>query len=172
MPRASSPQPTTVWSFEDELDSLTQPHTVAARTPAPGISTNSIVDIASLVYPELAEEGADFGPLASLVDAEMSSCVELSDTKGNTHIEYRADGLRDTVAKIAGEGSVAFDAEQIIATDGTYQLVGDAESLRFLGTKNLAGTIVYELVGPEVALEVVSDFGEGNAWPTTHWMCL
>ena len=137
----------------------------------PFVVNVSIVDIASLVYPSLSDEEADFGPLASLVDAEMISCVDLSDDRGGSHIEYRADGRRDTVGEIAGAGSVSFDIDRIIATDGTHDLVGDARNLRFLGVKNLAGEIRYDLSGPDVDLDVVSDFGDGNAWPITRWMC-
>ena len=131
----------------------------------------SIADIASLVYPSLVDADADFGPLASLVDAEMISCVELSDDRGGSHVEYRADGRRGSIGEIAGAGSVSFDIDEIRATDGAYELVGDAKDLRFLGVKNLAGEIFYRLRGPNLDLEVVSDFGDGNEWPVTTWIC-
>ncbi len=131
----------------------------------------SIADIASLLFPSLATEGADFGPLLSLVDAEMISCVELSDTSGNAVVEYRADGRRDTIGAIAGAGEIGFDIDAIVATDGRYTLLGDATDLRFLGAKNLAGEIVYDVSGEDLWLEVTSDFGTGQAWPVTFWSC-
>lgn len=131
----------------------------------------SIVDIASLVWPSLGSEGADFGPLVSLVDAEMISCVELEDTRSYTVVEYRADGQRDSISQIAGEGQVGFDIDAIQATDGRYILRGDATDLRYLDVKSLAGEIVYEATGPDLALEVTSDFGSGQAWPVTSWAC-
>lgn len=131
----------------------------------------SIADIASLVLPWVSTEGADFGPLLSLVEAEMISCVELSDTSGNTVVEYRADGRRDTIASIAGVGEIGFDIDAVVATDGRYTLLGDAADLRFLGVKNLAGEIVYEVSGDDVWLEVTSDFGAGQEWPITFWDC-
>lgn len=131
----------------------------------------SIADIASLVFPLLQTEGADFGPLLSLVDAEMISCVELTDTSGNTLVEYRADGRRDTIASIAGAGEIGFDIDAIVATDGRYTLLGDASDLRFLGVKNLAGEIMYEVSGNDLWLEVTSAFGTGQEWPITFWDC-
>ncbi len=131
----------------------------------------SIADIAALVYPFFDNAGAEYGPLVSLVDAEMISCVELRDTRAGTVVEYRADGRRDTIAAIAGDGEVAFDVDAIDATDGTYAMHGDATDLRFLDVKSLAGEIFYEITGPDLAIDVVSDFGSGNPWPTTHWAC-
>jgi hypothetical protein len=157
------------WETEGPLVSLLNGGEPVAN---PFIVNVSIVDIASLVYPGIAEEGEDFGPLVSLVDAEMMSCVDLSDDRNGSQIEYRADGRRDTVGNIAGDGSVSFDVNRITATDGTYVLVGDASNLRFLGRKNLAGEIFYDLTGRDVSLQVVSDFEDGNAWPITRWMCL
>lgn len=131
----------------------------------------SISDIAALVYPSLATPGAEYGPLVSLVDAEMISCVELSDTRGRASVEYRADGRRATISAVAGDGQVAFDVNEIQATDGTYTMLGDAASLRFLDVKSLAGEIFYRITGPDLALDVTSDFGGGNAWPITEWAC-
>jgi len=131
----------------------------------------SIADIAALVYPFFDNSGAEYGPLVSLVDAEMISCVELRDTRDRTVVEYRADGRRDTIAAIAGDGKVAFDVDAIDATDGTYTMHGDATDLRFLDVKSLAGEIFYEITGPDLSIEVVSDFGSGNPWPVTRWAC-
>lgn len=140
--------------------------------PNPFTVTASIFDIASLVTPWFdPSEGADFGALISLVDSEMISCVELSDKRGQTEIEYRADGRRDTISNIASGEGVAFDVDRIQASDGTYELSGDANDLRFLGVKNLAGTIDYKVTGPEVNLRIVSDFRDGSAWPTAEWSC-
>ena len=140
--------------------------------PNPFTVTASIVDIASLVTPFFdLSEGADFGALISLVDAEMISCVELFDKRGRFEIEYRADGRRDTISNVASGEGVSFDLDFIDATDGTYDLHGDASELQFLGVKNLAGTIDYKVIGPEVDLRVTSDFGNGSAWPMAEWSC-
>ena len=131
----------------------------------------SIADIAALVYPFFDNSGAEYGPLLSLVDAEMISGVELRDTRGPTVVEYRADGRRDSVGTIAGAGQIGFDLRGIEATDGRYTMNGDATDLQFLGVKNLAGEIFYDITGPDLALEAVSDFGAGSAWPVTRWTC-
>ena len=132
----------------------------------------SIADIASLVIPSLETEGADFGPLLSLVDAEMISCVELSGTTGDTVVEYRADGRRDAIGSVAGTGQIGFDIDAIVATDGRYTLNGDATDLRFLGVKNLAGEIVYDIGVDDFWLQATSDFGTGQEWPVTFWECV
>ncbi|MDH3655922.1 MAG: hypothetical protein OEN21_16790 [Myxococcales bacterium] len=131
----------------------------------------SILDIASLVWPFVDSEGADFGPLLSLVDAEMISCVELKDTRNNTIVEYQADGRRDSISEIAGQGQVGFDLDAIQATDGRYTLLGDASDLRYVGVKSLAGEIRYEAAGLDLSLRITSDFGSGQPWPVTSWDC-
>ncbi len=131
----------------------------------------SLYDILSLIDPSFASEGADFGPLLSLVEAEMISCVELRDTKGSTVVEYQADGSRGTISEIAGAGEIGFDIDTIVATDGRYTMLGDATDLRYLGSKNLAGEIVYDVSGDDLRLGVTSDFGSGQAWPVTFWDC-
>ena len=141
--------------------------------PNPFVVTASIADIAGLVLPWLeSPEGEPFfGALESPPDAEMISCVEFSDVRDGVRVDYRADGRRDTVGGIAGKGQVAFDLEQITATDGVYQLLGEASALEYLGVKSLAGLINYEVVGAG-GLTIQSDFGSGNAWPITGFMCV
>ncbi|MGB5810702.1 MAG: hypothetical protein WBG86_09245, partial [Polyangiales bacterium] len=130
----------------------------------------SLEDIASLVSPTFDSEGADFGALTSLVDAEMISCVDLIDRRARAEVQYRADGRRDTIGNIAGGGDIGFDIDEIHATDGDLELLGEASELRYLGIKALAGEIVYRVSGVD-DLTITSDFGGGSAWPVTSFAC-
>ena len=162
--------------FFDEEGPLSSLFNDGEPLPNPFIVTASIADIANLVLPgfrddEEDDDGPFFGPLTSVTDAEMISCVEFFDDRGSAHIEYRADGRRDTVGRIAGSGQVGFDLDSIMATDDKFQLIGEASTLEYLGVKSLAGEIRYEVVGVD-GLVIESDFRSGNPWPITNFMCV
>jgi hypothetical protein len=36
---------------------------------------------------------------------------------------------------------------------------------------SLAGSIYYRIRGPKAAVDVVSDFGDGERYPVTSWRC-
>jgi len=141
--------------------------------PNPFVVTVSIADVAGLVLPgfDSDPDGAFFGALESLTQAEMISCVEFFDDRLGARVEYRADGERDTVGRIAGSGQVGFVVDEISSSDGSYELEGEASRLRYVGDKSLAGTITYEVIGAK-GLTIESDFRSGRAWPIASVMCV
>jgi hypothetical protein len=120
----------------------------------------------------------DFGPFASVLALEMDSVVDYIDERGDaadTKVEYRVSATRDSVDHVATSQSLAFDVDHLTGRAGRLTLDGNTDNLTFVQYHELAGRIDYRASGKidetTVDIRVRSDFGAGNAYPTTKWSC-
>jgi hypothetical protein len=123
----------------------------------------------------LSASPADFGPFASVFEIEADSVVHYVDSSGTTDVSYHVRTLRDSLASIAQSASLDFEVESIQSRDRELLLSGNSDDLRIVRIGELAGRIEYSLSGKvdsrSVAIDVESDFGSGEAYPTTKWSC-
>jgi hypothetical protein len=159
------------WDGEGPLAHLIRDE--AGDIPNPIVVRFSIDDMLALIWPGYPSgtEPPDFGPLDTILDLEMTSCVELQDTRGGATVQYHVDGRRGTVRDISTSSEVAFVVRGIDATDGTMRLESTAADLRYAGFGSLAGTIDYWIGDDHTGVLAVSDFGSGRAYPEGHWSC-
>lgn len=159
------------WDGEGPLAHLIQGAEEAI--PNPIVVRFSIQDMLAFVWPHFADEGdaPDFGPLDAILDLEMTSCIELNDQRGSVSIDYHVDGRRRVVRNIATSLAIPFDVHGIGATDGSLHLESTAAELGYAGNGGLAGTIDYRIADDRDAVKAVSDFGAGQAYPTSDWSC-
>ena len=137
----------------------------------------SFWDFAALVLPQAGsgngpggQEEPNFGPFESLVQAEMASHLRFVDQLRDVFVTYRAESDRDTVAEVAGTQRIGFGLTGLEATNGVHTLVGTTDDFHYVKA-GLAGFIDYQIRGPEVAVDVRADFGEGARYPRASWRC-
>jgi hypothetical protein len=108
-------------------------------------------------------------------EIEADSVVHYVDSSGTTDVSYHVRTLRDSLASIAQSASLDFEVESIQSRDRELLLSGNSDDLRIVRIGELAGRIEYSLSGKvdsrSVAIDVESDFGSGEAYPTTKWSC-
>jgi hypothetical protein len=113
----------------------------------------------------------DYGPFESVQNLEVESKIHMVDDVDLASVAYEVTGRKTTVERLVDLGSLSFDVESLVSTDGVVTFSGDAEGLAFVGRGSLAGEIRYSVSGPGADLLVTSDFGGGNAYPVPRWEC-
>jgi hypothetical protein len=113
----------------------------------------------------------DYGPFESVQDLEVESKIRMVDDVDLASVAYDVTGRRTTVRRLVELGSLSFDVESLVSTDGAITFSGDADGLAFVGRGSLAGEIRYSVSGAGAELLVTSDFGAGNAYPVPRWEC-
>ena len=118
----------------------------------------------------LSASELDLGPFVGVMDLSLDSEVQFVDQRSGSEVQYQAAGLRDSLHGLSSGQRVDFGVTGLSATHGASGLKGTTESLAVVQRGGLSGKIRYDVEGVE-GLQVISDFGDGRAYPTTSWVC-